>query len=87
MFGFLTVYLNQNYEALYHGEGLPPIWALIALIFMLVSLAAFAVMLVSGMIYALVGRFGRRRWTVILTGLVFSGVGAKLARAIMAAGY
>lgn len=86
-FGLLSVYLNQNYEALYHGEGPPPLWAVIALIFMLISLAVLAVMLVSGVIYALAGRFGARRWAVILTGLVFSAVGGKLARAMMAAGY
>ena len=79
------VYLNQSYDALVRGPSGPEPWALIAIGFLLVSVLVLGVMLLSGLLYALAGRFGRRRWMVLLGTFVGLGFGAYLARAVSSA--
>ena len=85
LLGFAVTYMNQRYDALFGvPDALSPL-AVAGVLFFFVSLAALAVVVVSGLIYALVGRFGWRRWSVILGVLVGVGLGNRLAHAALSA--
>jgi hypothetical protein len=83
--GFLMVYLNQSYETLVRGPSGPEPWALVAIGFLLLSVLVLGVMLLSGLLYALAGRLGRRRWMVLFGAFIGLGFGAYLARAALSA--
>ena len=85
LLGLTMTYLNQRYDTLFANPDAVSLWAMAGLVFFLVSLAALAIMVVVGLIYALMGRSGRRRWSVILMALLFLAPGNFAARAVLGA--
>lgn len=83
LLGNLARFLNENFELLFTTSTEMFGWGLAGASFLVVSLAALAIMLVSGLFYALVGRFGRRRWSVLLGALIGFGVGSFVARVLL----
>lgn len=87
LIGFLATYLMRHYAALFgHGLAATPLWAWAGVIVLALSLLAVVVMYVSGVLYAFAGRFGGKRWAVLIAVLVFLGVGNRIAEAVLLAG-
>jgi hypothetical protein len=83
---FSAVFLNDNYERLFPwADGSPSVWALAGLGFLLVSLFVLGIMLLSGLIYAVLCRFGPRRWKVIPKFFLFLFPGIVVAKVVGAA--
>ena len=76
--GAAAIWLNQNYDALFHGPGEVPPAAMIALVVFLVSLPLIALFFVVGLVRALGGRPDRRRWALLGGIVVGFGIGGAI---------